>query len=278
MATGGEASHPSITSASQSLLFAVANDATSNDANDANTTFLPPLVSQPPLPPNLTQHGKYADVAYVKYLSRSSMELHHRRTRRGMQHDAAVERAKLAERNRKLEEEQIVRAARGVYALSSTQSDGKGDGGEVGEGGNGGDGGDGEGNEDGMPAATVGTRVVSNSGEGRKRKDIEGGNNDEDYEEEDNGRESARRRRRRQRGQRPDPLEAQGGEGKENASMMPFRLNCLEVGSAHTLNSCVRIDDFDAATILLTDRGGTRGGFARGEYMTESPDVDGSRL
>jgi predicted nicotinamide N-methyase len=46
--------------------------------------------------------------------------------------------------------------------------------------------------------------------------------------------------------------------------MVPFRLNCLEVGSgsgvcgmalAHALNSCVGIDDLDAATILLTDRG-----------------------
>ena len=55
-------------------------------------TFLPPLVSQPPLPPSLS-HNNYTDVAYVEYLAKSGMELHHKRTGRGMQHEAALERA-----------------------------------------------------------------------------------------------------------------------------------------------------------------------------------------
>jgi hypothetical protein len=185
---GGEASHSSTNSAAHSSSSSAAsNDAPSNDATRAGTIFLPPLLSQPPLPPNLTQQGEYSDVAYVEYLNRSGMELHHRRTGRGMQHDAAVERAKVAERNRKLEEEQIVRAARGVYALSSQA----GEGGEgPTKGGNGGEcgiGRDGEGEGDGMTSATtamtMGTRIVSGSGGGRKRKGSEGGDNDEDCDE-----------------------------------------------------------------------------------------------
>ena len=85
----------------------------------ATTTFLPPLVNQPPLPLALTQHGEYADVAYVEHLARSAMELHHRRTGRGMQHELAIERAAHAAKTKKMEEEQIQQAAQGVFALSS---------------------------------------------------------------------------------------------------------------------------------------------------------------
>ena len=91
---------------------------TTTTTTRTTTTFLPPLVSQPPLPPALTQHGDYANVAYAEHLARSGMELHHRRTGRGMQHEAAIERAIVAARMRRMEEEQIVRAARGVCALN----------------------------------------------------------------------------------------------------------------------------------------------------------------
>lgn len=83
------------------------------------TTFLPPLVNQPPLPLTLTQHGEYADVAYVEHLARSAMELHHRRTGRGMQHELAIERAAHAAKTKNMEDDQIRQAAQGVFALSS---------------------------------------------------------------------------------------------------------------------------------------------------------------
>lgn len=90
-----------------------------NTSTNSTTTFLPPLVSQPPLPLALTQHGEYADVAYVEHLARSGMELYHRRTGRGMQHELAIERAAQAAKTKKMEEEQIRQAAQGVFALSS---------------------------------------------------------------------------------------------------------------------------------------------------------------
>ena len=83
-------------------------------------TFLPPLVSQPPLPPTLTTN--YSDVAYVEHLARSAMELHHKRTGRGMQHDMAIERAAHAAKMKKMEEDQIRAAARDVFALGSSLS------------------------------------------------------------------------------------------------------------------------------------------------------------
>ena len=92
------------------------------------TTFLPPLVNQPPLPLTLTQHGEYADVAYVEHLARSAMELHHRRTGRGMQHELAMERAAHAAKTKKMEDEQIRQAAQGVFALSSAVPPGNGEG------------------------------------------------------------------------------------------------------------------------------------------------------
>lgn len=79
--------------------------------------FLPPIVSQPPLPPTLTQN--YSDVAYVEHLARSAMELHHKRTGRGMQHEAAAERQANAARMKRMEEEQIREAAAGVFALAT---------------------------------------------------------------------------------------------------------------------------------------------------------------
>lgn len=92
------------------------------------TTFLPPLVNQPPLPLTLTQHGEYADVAYVEHLARSAMELHHRRTGRGMQHEMAIERAAYAAKTKKMEDEQIQQAAQGVFALSAVLPGGGGEG------------------------------------------------------------------------------------------------------------------------------------------------------
>jgi hypothetical protein len=106
-------------------------------------------VSQPPLPPALTQHANYADVAYVEHLARSGMELHHRRTGRGMQHEAAIERAVVAARMRRMEEEQIVRAARGVCALSDGSSRGGPAGGDGGGDSRRDDGGDGDVGDDG---------------------------------------------------------------------------------------------------------------------------------
>ena len=78
--------------------------------------FMAPLVSQPPLPPNLTQ-SNYTDVAYVEYLAKSGMELHHKRTGRGMQHEAAIERAAHSAKAKKVEDAEINKAAKGVFAL-----------------------------------------------------------------------------------------------------------------------------------------------------------------
>lgn len=116
------------------------------------TTFLPPLVNQPPLPLTLTQHGEYADVAYVEHLARSAMELHHRRTGRGMQHELAIERAAHAVKTKKMEDEQIRQAAQGVFALSSAVSPGGGGGG------------------DGVSRTTASSTPATSSGGMKKRK------------------------------------------------------------------------------------------------------------
>ena len=62
------------------------------------------------------------------------MELHHRRTGRGMQHDLALERAGRAARMRRMEEEQIRRGARGVFALAAGIGGDDGNDGDGGEG------------------------------------------------------------------------------------------------------------------------------------------------
>ena len=178
----GEGSLSSMRSASNNTTTAAAA------ASTTTTTFLPPLVSQPPLPPALTQHGDYADVAYVEHLARSGMELHHRRTGRGMQHEAAIERAVVAARMRRMEEEQIVRAARGVCALS--------DGGPSRGGPAGGDGGG------GIPAGTTGATgtpgttgtgagaaATAGTGVGRKRRGgVDDGGEDDDDDGDDDDR------------------------------------------------------------------------------------------
>jgi len=105
-----------------------AGEASNDSQQSYQPTFLPPLVSQPPLPPTLTQN--YSDVAYVEHLAKSGMELHHKRTGRGMQHEAAIERAAHALKMKKMEEEQIHRAARGVFALATGLSSGSGVGGD----------------------------------------------------------------------------------------------------------------------------------------------------
>jgi hypothetical protein len=76
-------------------------------ANATMAAILPPLVSQQPLTPALTQNNNYANVVYVEHLAWSWMELHHCRTGRGMQHKARIKRVAIAERMSKMEEEQM---------------------------------------------------------------------------------------------------------------------------------------------------------------------------
>ncbi|KAL9184213.1 hypothetical protein ACHAXT_002299 [Thalassiosira profunda] len=83
-------------------------DASNLSMGSRQISFLPPLVAQPPIPHNMTHD--YSDVAYTEHLARSAMELHHRRTGRGMQHDVALERTKQQERQKKKEAENLKEA------------------------------------------------------------------------------------------------------------------------------------------------------------------------
>lgn len=66
--------------------------------DDSNATILQPpgaagSMQQPViLPPMPVTHNALPDVTLMEHLARSGMELHHRRTGRGMQHDAQMER------------------------------------------------------------------------------------------------------------------------------------------------------------------------------------------
>ncbi len=77
-----------------------------NGNGECNHGGLPPPPGVPaPLPPALMQHGDYANVAYLKHLAPSGMELDHRRTGKGMQHKAAIKRVGITARMRRMEEE-----------------------------------------------------------------------------------------------------------------------------------------------------------------------------
>ncbi|KAL7544258.1 hypothetical protein ACHAWF_007637 [Thalassiosira exigua] len=92
------------------------NQASNLSHSRSTPAFHPPLVAQPPLPPALV-HG-YSDVAYVEHLARSAMELHHRRTGRGMQHDLQAEKMAHVAAVKKREKDELQEASRGLYVLS----------------------------------------------------------------------------------------------------------------------------------------------------------------
>ena len=82
--------------------------ATANDNNN----------SEPMLFPHQTFHHLPDGVAYVEHIARAAMELHHKRTGRGMQHDSMVEKLNAESQKRKMEQEQIRLAARGLFATA----------------------------------------------------------------------------------------------------------------------------------------------------------------
>ena len=99
---------------SMSLPLAVgsnSNAATAVNDNNINN-------SEPMLFPHQTFHHMPDGVAYVEHLARAAMELHHKRTGRGMQHDTMVEKQNAATQARKVEQEQIRLAARGLFATA----------------------------------------------------------------------------------------------------------------------------------------------------------------
>lgn len=65
-----------------------------------------------------TLHHMPDGVAYVEHLARAAMELHHKRTGRGMQHDLMVEKQSALSQAKKDEKEQIRLAARGLFATA----------------------------------------------------------------------------------------------------------------------------------------------------------------
>ena len=81
-------------------------------------------------------------VAYVEHLARAAMELHHKRTGRGMQHDAMVEKQAALSKARQLEQEQIRLAARGLFATAKGFTGVSVPSGDSGSGGGGGGGGE----------------------------------------------------------------------------------------------------------------------------------------
>ena len=81
-------------------------------ANDNNNN------SEPMLFPHQTFHHMPDGVAYVEHIARAAMELHHKRTGRGMQHDNMVEKINAESQKRKMEQEQIRLAARGLFATA----------------------------------------------------------------------------------------------------------------------------------------------------------------
>ena len=86
------------------------NDNNNNNNNNNN--------SEPMLFPHQTFHHMPDGVAYVEHLARAAMELHHKRTGRGMQHDTMVEKQNAATKARQVEQEQIRLAARGLFATA----------------------------------------------------------------------------------------------------------------------------------------------------------------
>lgn len=84
---------------------------TNNKSNTKNN-------SEPMLFPHQTLHHMPDGVAYVEQLARAAMELHHKRTGRGLQHDAVVEKQNAANKVKQVEQEQIRLAARGLFATA----------------------------------------------------------------------------------------------------------------------------------------------------------------
>lgn len=74
--------------------------------------------NEPMLFPHQTFHHMPDGVAYVEHLARAAMELHHKRTGRGMQHDAMVEKQNALTKAKQVEQEQIRLAARGLFATA----------------------------------------------------------------------------------------------------------------------------------------------------------------
>ena len=164
--------------------------------------LLPPLIAQPPLPTAITAASTFnfnsnnnnshtnnnsntttnEEDAYVEYLARSGMELHHKRTGRGLQHEAAMIRAAHVAKVRKLEEEQLVQAARGVFALSMTLARGLGSGGG---GGGGADGDETSGKKGGEGSG--GGKGGNGSAKGKKRKKSDAAASDDEEEDDPDG-------------------------------------------------------------------------------------------
>lgn len=84
------------------------NMSLSNSNNNNNEPMLFPQ----------TLHHMPDGVAYVEHLARAAMELHHKRTGRGMQHDLMVEKQSALSQAKKVEKEQIRLAARGLFATA----------------------------------------------------------------------------------------------------------------------------------------------------------------
>ena len=56
---------------------------------------------------------------YVEHLARSAMELHHKRTGRGMQHNATLKQAADVAKMKRMEEEPIHWDSKGVFVLAT---------------------------------------------------------------------------------------------------------------------------------------------------------------
>lgn len=87
---------------------AAGNKSTNSNNNNSNEPMLFPQ----------TLHQMPDGVAYVEHLARAAMELHHKRTGKGMQHDLMVEKQSALSQAKKDEKEQIRLAARGLFATA----------------------------------------------------------------------------------------------------------------------------------------------------------------
>lgn len=87
-------------------------DKQANSEKTKRKKILPPLISQPPLPPHVSDASN--DLAYVEHLARSSMELHSKRTGRQLAREVEVGRAATQEKIKMLEREHNQGGAFGV--------------------------------------------------------------------------------------------------------------------------------------------------------------------
>ena len=87
--------------------------------------ILPPLISQPPLPPQVSDASN--DLAYVEHLARSSMELHSKRTGRQLAREVEGGRAATQEKIKLLEREhnQIMVLAHGTLGVADIAGGGR---------------------------------------------------------------------------------------------------------------------------------------------------------